>query len=185
MNRLFTINLFLGTVAKIKTKKSLIVLVAILLLGLAGYAIYLAHLSYSGYCFEQKRFLTDDEKIRAVVREILVRYPKSGDVVHELKIVDGKRVWTKRKKWPESPVPYESIDHFLRLNPDCCSVSDLATYGTGLVKISVMQRVLGRASDFVRINYYLRYLDEKGNENKKLIQDERVVNQCAKPAKLN
>ncbi|WP_132260554.1 hypothetical protein [Paucimonas lemoignei] len=150
------------------------------LLSISGYVLYLGFLSYNGYCFGQKRYLSNEEKILIVVREILARYPKQGNVAYRLTIEDGQRKWKPERLGPENPIPYRDEKEFFSINPGCCEVVKVARDTEGLINLPFLDRLFGFKSDFVVVRYFLRYRDVDGTEQKKLIQTAPVISSCGK-----
>ena len=97
---------------------------------------------YEGVCLEKGRALTDEEKIRAVVKE-LNRITT--------RVVDGK----SRKK-----IPYESVDSFLKENPNCCKV-EIQNYSYGGDSRG-FDKAMGVYAGHVFVHYTLHYVDENG-----------------------
>jgi hypothetical protein len=158
-------------------------------------------LNCSGFCFDKTRILSDDEKIRIVVEEILRSYgakidsewiagPKLGEG-HSIK--SNKWVFGpgKRLKWeapdsdvkelPAYPIPYRDIDEFFSLNPDCCYVTqrykstydaeDGAVAGCGW---------FGGSSAIVVVTYVFKYKDETGMIQNEQLVVYRAMNNCGK-----
>ena len=133
----------------------------IILGGLALFCIYGA-LNYSGFCFKKMRYLSDDEKIRmaiAVVNKIGGRhYTGEGPV-----------------KYMET-IPYESVDVFLRENPDCCTVVPFAGFKnvTGLAwPPTFWERFCGQYNSAVRIRYTRRYIEWPIDKHKRIGSGQR------------
>jgi hypothetical protein len=120
--------------------------------GLFGCAAALAALvptlEFSGYCFDQQRFLTDREFLNAAVREAIGR-----DAV-TVALSQGRQL-----KIDSVPLPrYSSVEEFVEKNPQCCKFtphnagdeSPLVTFGS---------RVSGRAARTVVVAYPLNLPD--------------------------
>jgi len=149
-------------------------------LAVAGLAIaYIAlrsGLNYSGFCLEQRRFLTDGEKIEIVVRRILNSYPPALKTY--VTNPDGRRAinWSR----PEKPIPYSSIEEFFAVNPDCCEVT-LREHPKQGGTISLIDRLLGITSANVRVRYQVRYLDENKQPNTEYVEPYWAVSSCGHP----
>jgi hypothetical protein len=88
-----------------------------LLIMLLGYGGYLAYMSYSGYCFREKRYLSDEERIRFVINEILANYSRNFEFEKGL-----KNNQLRDKPLSGQPIPYRNMNEFRALNPECCEV---------------------------------------------------------------
>lgn len=146
---------------------------------LACFSIYL-YLNFLGFCFTDKRFLSDQEKTNIVVREVLAAYPRPGETVNQVSVVNGVQVWTRVKVSPENLIPYRDINEFFSQNPDCCKVTKVYHDGEGLVALDFVDRICGRVSDFVEVKYFVRYRDEQGVERKKSIRTFPAISNCGK-----
>lgn len=78
-------------------------------------------LNFTGFCYEQKRYLSDEELINAAVRyEIGEQYNLHA---HN---IDDRPAWTRR---------YISVEEFHHINPNCCFVHRWGfpgNYGEGI-----------------------------------------------------
>lgn len=134
--------------------------------------------NYTGYCAAEGRRLTDQEKIRIVVEQILAGYPKPGESIDRVRIENGVRKWESIPKHPAHPIPYRDINEFYSMNPDCCKVTKKFHDGDGWVVLPVLGRITGAYSDYVTVTYNLRYRDEQGNEQQKIIKTYPVITNC-------
>ena len=79
------------------------------------YIVIVGLLNYSGFCFKEMRYLSDDEKIRrAVIRNYSVKGVQDGWYS------DDERIYNKI-------IPYENVDEFLKKNKNCCTVINCNT----------------------------------------------------------
>lgn len=168
---------------------------------LIGMLIVWMGLNCLGFCFDKMRVLSDDEKIRIVVEEILRSY--GGKIVGEWiagpRLGEGHSIksnkWIfgpgKRLKWeapdselkelPAYPIPYRDMDEFFSLNPDCCYVTqhydspydaeDGDVAGCGL---------FGGKSAIVVVTYVFKYKDETGMIKNEQLVVYRAMNNCGK-----
>ena len=121
-------------------------------------------LNYSGFCFAEKRYLSKEEKIRAVFNYQNNR----GDL---LKFVDNAN--------PKEYIKYKSFEEFLAENPDCCHINPGGPYG--VPPSSFWDRIFGFDSgDVVVVDFKVRYLDEKGNHGFEEVQFENFLTNCGK-----
>ncbi|NOT84551.1 MAG: hypothetical protein HOP02_07165 [Methylococcaceae bacterium] len=136
-------------------------------------------LNYFGFCYNQSRFLSDEEKIKIVVQEILVRYPKLGDVHEQLSTHNGIRQWKTVKTWPENPIPYHDIAEFFTINPNCCQVTtNYKTIGGEGDTVGCWNRLTGHKSSVVGIRYLLRYQNNEGIIQTKLLEIFPSISNC-------
>jgi hypothetical protein len=129
-------------------------LILALMSGLA-YLGYLARLTYTGYCHAADKYLTDEEKIRVALGDLLKKYPPSV-VRKPLR----ENVWSISA--PENPIYYRDVDEFLSLNPDCCKFTPPAVFRESDGRFTLVERLTGVATNLIEVKYWVRYLD-KGN----------------------
>ncbi len=116
-------------------------------------------LNYSGFCFKEMRYLSDEEKIRIAVAKV----NKMGGG-HYSKPQEGFFKYIK-------VVPYESIDAFFHENPDCCTIVPYAGFEhvTGVAwPPTFWERFFGIYNSAVRIQYTRRYIEGPLDKNKKM-----------------
>jgi hypothetical protein len=102
-------------------------------------------LNYSGFCFAQKRYLSDEEKIRAEFD-----YQNSRNKLPLDNLPDPKHI------------KYKSFDEYIALYPECCSVNPGGPYEVS--PVNFLDRIFGyNSGDVVVINFKVRYLDENGS----------------------
>jgi hypothetical protein len=128
-----------------------------------------ARLSYTGYCFKEERYLSDQEKIDAVITEALMTYPP---VLEERDDV-GRLTLFRPKNW----IPYKDVNEFKRLNPNCCQ---LTTRGDEGYKITFSERLFGDVSTLVHIRYLVRYRDDQGSLVEAPIEYSPAVSNCGR-----
>lgn len=146
-------------------------------LGLALlYLALRAGLNYSGFCLEQRRYLTDREKIEIAIKRILRSYPTT--LTEGVTYPDGR----KATRWfrPERPVPYRSVDEFLQVNPECCEVTQREHPKIG-GSISLGNRLFGITSANVRVRYQVRYLDANGRMIMQTLEPYIAISNCGRP----
>lgn len=137
----------------------------------ASRASFFAGMSYAGYCFPEGKVLSDQEKIRAVVRNVLKKYPPA--VIRTP--IDGG--WSLSS--PDKPIYYKDVDEFLALNPDCCELTQMRNLEEG-VGFTFMERLKGTASSFARINYQVRYRED-GAVKSVLSKNHFAISNCGEP----
>ncbi|MBE9016815.1 hypothetical protein IQ272_11845 [Chroococcidiopsidales cyanobacterium LEGE 13417] len=123
-------------------------------------------LNYSGFCFAEMRYLSNEEKVRAVFD-----YQNSRD---RLPIKNFPGI-----KYPKH-IKYKSFDEHIALYPDCCSVNPGGGYEVPPTEF--LDRIFGYDSgDVVVINFQVRYLDE--NVSLKTVENrfDSYLQNCGKP----
>lgn len=151
----------------------------IVLVALAGYLGYLARLTYSGYCHAQGKYLTDNEKIRVAVADVLTNYPPSVILRkhHPDAAIEGYLP-------PENPIFYRDVDDFLRLNPDCCNISHISLYKGGESTVPrFFERATGGVSSFFKVSYTVRYLDSSRTEKSNDATEYYALSNCGVPVR--
>jgi hypothetical protein len=91
-------------------KRVLLVLLTLLVLGLAAWGAYRGALSYSGYCFEKGRYLTEREIINAAVMNAM-SYQKAFR--EEQRTKGSVSYQTDLRDW---------ANRFTRDHPGCCRI---------------------------------------------------------------
>lgn len=90
---------------------------------LAVLLITILSLNYLGFCYNQSRFLTDEEKLIIAVKDILAKETSMLGQLNRLRLLDknDKRRLQLERNLPGEPIPYRNIDEFFALNPRVCS----------------------------------------------------------------
>lgn len=133
-----------------KITMSCIALGAVIACG--AYLGYLARLTYNGYCHAERKYLTDEEKIRVAVADVIRKYPPP---IMQIPVSYG---WSL--DIPENPIYYRDVDDFLEQNPNCCFISRMSlNKGMDNTEPRFIERATGGVSAFVSMNYAVRYLD--------------------------
>lgn len=81
-------------------------------------------LNYTGYCYEQGRYLTNQEKIDIVVIEILKNFPAVPQ--QPLIAPNGSKI--PQYFLPRDVTRAQSIEDFYAMHPNCCEVTDQARF---------------------------------------------------------
>jgi hypothetical protein len=111
-------------------------------------------LNYSGFCFKEMRYLSDEEKIR---KAISANYTIKGNDSYWYSW-ESPRSASDRVEIYRKIIPYDDVDAFLRENPNCCTViykgfaDDPAP--------SFWQRVTGHFNYGVRMKYTEKYIEK-------------------------
>ncbi len=134
----------------------LITLFLVIPLTLLGYF----GLNYSGFCFAQMRYLSDEEKIRSVFNYQNARKSLYANELRE-------------------HIPYKSFDEYIKENPDCCKIN--SKRGHDVPSPSFVDRIFGfNSSDFIFTDFKRRYVDEKGKQIIKEFSFGNSVGNCGK-----
>ena len=120
-----------------------------------------ASLNYSGFCFAQMRYLSNEDKFRKLFE--VVNQP-SGSVS-----VNGKLNYEK--------ITYENFEQFIESNPDCCMVE--GRWRT--MPSSFLDRITGfERGETILTKYTLYYLDENGDRTSKKYRRATILQNCGK-----
>lgn len=121
---------------------------------------YIGILNFSGYCLEEERYLSDEEKIQIAVRREIASYPPvlvRRQSAEEEGVLRNFIVYER----PDNPIYYDDIEEFYKINPNCCEVTSSGKDGHPR---GIWNRLSGNTSDFVHVKYLVRYLAADGAE---------------------
>lgn len=139
------------------------VVITVMVTIIVGIIIGMPTLSLSGFCFSQRRFLTDQEYFDIAISKIMSLY------CYQLMTPVTKCV---------PPIRYKDAADFRARNPDCCKFvrhnSDYA--GSGIVTFS--QRLSGDAARSVLVNFKIDYVDADGSPQHTIGNALVVVGNC-------
>jgi hypothetical protein len=149
--------------------------VAVISIALAYAALRLG-LNYSGFCLEQRRYLSDSEMIEIAIERLLRSYPPT--LIELVTYPDGRSA----HRWftPERALPYRSVQEFLAVNPDCCEVTMRENPKLG-GDISLGMRLLGKTAANVRVRYQVRFLDANGQTITEYVEPYVAISNCGRP----
>lgn len=146
------------------------------------YIATIAGLNYSGYCFKQKRYLSDQEKIDIAVAYIIAHlkprerpvtsYATSPFVEYEER---GIQKHVRANDWPDDQIKYQDISDFYEINKDCCK---LVLEGREGFKPSFWDRISGRTSALVYVRYTVRFLTDDGIERLGKVEAYPAISNC-------
>ncbi len=123
-------------------------------------------LNYSGFCFAQMRYLSDEEKLRLAFNSI----NNAEELAVEIK--DGKIV-------DREHIPYKSFDEYIKENPDCCKINPPG--GSDLPPPRFSDRIFGyHSGELIVINFKVRYIDDEGKQRIKEIRIPKTLQNCGK-----
>jgi hypothetical protein len=144
-----------------------------------GWLSGVAVMNYTGYCFKQSRYLTDEERIRTTVEGILWKYPRTTyaydilptpgyEVVDDKSRCCGQGDMSRFDKSrggaaidAEQLILYRDIDEFFAINPDCCSFSRNGLYGE-IGHTELWDKITGYSAGFTNVKFRVRYRDAEG-----------------------
>lgn len=138
--------------------------------------LFAAGLSYSGFCFKEKRFLSDEEKINVAVADVLRSYPPN--VPYENVVEGGERKKIRTNRPPKFPIPYRDIKEFFDLNPGCCKVVMQGTHDGEFAGVNFFDKLFGRTSCLVEMSFVVRYRDESGVVHSHLVKTIPAISNC-------
>jgi hypothetical protein len=141
---------------------------AVLLTGAAaimGVIAVIASLSYRGFCFAEKRFLSDQAFYNAAI----------DAEIHRSRIALTANFYTRLF----AVVPYKDREAFLQANANCCS-SSRHIVGDGVPYIGFDDRLFGRAAKVISISYVVNYVDENHNARSAPITVRYAVTNCGR-----
>ena len=149
------------------TRRGLIALA--ILTAIAAPAVTLGALSYKGFCFDQRRFLSDEEAFTAAIGLIIRRS------AHVRRIYRNGAIELR----PVQVIGYRDIDEFLRGNPNCCKVVPHNTGDEGPYT-DFSQRLFGYAARIVSVTYAVRYVDENKKQTLDLVTQKYAITNCGR-----
>lgn len=120
-------------------------------------------MNHSGFCWAQKRWLTSEEKIRAVLaysnKSNIYNYKWSNEI-------SAKRYQV---------IHYPSVEAILQAYPDCCSIEP-GFQGMGASDSKLWGTLL---DEHIVFAYGVRYRDENASEKIKIIEGTAFYDNCA------
>ena len=145
------------------------------LLAIGTYSAYWMQSIDAGYCHADERFLSDEEKVRAAVTNLLKSYPPA---VIETPIAPGLSSWD----FPERPIAYRDVNEFMSLNPDCCKLKPTEAYTEG-TKVSLFEKLTGTATSVVEASYLVHYRDRENVQHSIKTLEYLHITNCGAPGK--
>jgi hypothetical protein len=115
-------------------------------------------LNYSGFCFKEMRYLSDEEKIRIARDSIIIEQTSPG--------MRCDIIGPNKKEAVREIIPYKNADEFIRENPDWfqvlvprdgCFADDPAP--------TILDRVRGSYSYGIRVTYVEKRVETQKNKN--------------------
>ncbi len=119
-------------------------------------------LNMSGFCWADKRWLSDEEKIKMAVQYHMHRkiLPFTIEHMGQFIIKDYEQI------------PYQDFDEFKALNPNCCTLNPKGSMDLPPRSLSY------NYTSTVRINYLMRYIDESGTKQTRQISFDNGLDNC-------
>jgi len=151
-------------------KKILIFLVTVTVILLFGSQVFLPQANLKGFCWAEKRFLTDEERIYRLVERINKR--------------DFFNLYANRKgiylvgETVYDVVPYKSVEDFLTSNPDCCNIkkySRIDVHAKEVDSHEYSQKGLYAGTFYIR--HKVKYMKE-GEEKEGVAIHQGMVTNC-------
>ncbi len=140
--------------------------------------IYIARLSYTGYCFSEGKYLSDQEKLRLVVVHVLKEYPPRLIVTYS---EEDKRNHAGPR--PSGKViAYQDVDEFLLVNTPCCEVTKARKEYENSGP-TFMEKLTGTVSSFVGMDYWVRYWGDAGKAKSIKTLGFYPISNCGKPTR--
>ncbi len=137
---------------------------------LAGLMAYFG-LNYSGFCFDQMRYLTDEEKIRSAFE---------GQNSRDRLPIDNLPPEYPHPRYPKH-IKYKSFDEYIALYPECCSVNPGGLFYE-VPPAKFLDRIFGYDSrDIVVTKFQVRYLDENGSLKTAETRLDNYMANCGQP----
>jgi hypothetical protein len=130
-------------------------------------AITVFGLSWSGYCFEHGRFLSDTEYFDPAIDEIL----REKTHVVETALNGSHQFRSVRV------IQYRDRADFRAKNPNCC-LPRLHNVGDLGPEVDFSDKLLGRAARVVAVRYSLNYIDADGRPQSSVITSQYAVTNC-------
>ncbi len=129
------------------------------------FSIY-ASLNYSGFCFDEMRYLSDEEKIRTVFE-----MRNQQDTIY---VKTEDRGWQRYEQ-----VKYESFEQFMKMNPNCCALDPGGPYE--LPPPDFIDRITGyNSGEVMARKYTLYYLDENDRQIPKKYNTLSFISNCGR-----
>lgn len=149
---------------------------AIIFMFFAVCYVFRASMNYSGYCFTERRWISDEELIRQEVERI-VAYQLTRKYV-----VTDNIGWTESKKYRPT-APYNTVEEFITENPDYYRIGfhnlwDDFYFGDGLASKSMRAKFNGDQKFFLAIRYKSYYLDDNGIKRTKVESHKNIIGNC-------
>ncbi len=128
-----------------------------------------ASLNYSGFCFDEMRYLSDEEKFR-----ILFEAGNQRDTVPIRTVTKNAIHFNAYER-----IKYEDFKQFVEMNPNCCAINPGGPYDTA--PSNFWDRITGYDSgEVIVITSIVHYIDENGERKSQKIKTEDVLQNCGR-----
>jgi len=138
-----------------------------------GITVYISG-NLIGFCWKRFSILDKGQKIEIAVRYVMRYYPPVIDLLQEK---NGDEVYYTRGR-PDRSIAYSSFEDFLRQNPNCCYITDTGFENS---QIDFISRAFGSGSEFVNVNYKVKYFDLNGALVAKNNEVYVAITNCGRP----
>lgn len=131
---------------------------------LAGLMAYFS-LNYSGFCFAQMRYLSNEEKFQSVFEAYIKNKKTEGT--------------DNMKEKSHTSTEDKTFEEYVKKNPDCCKINPGGPYD--LPPPSFLDRITGyNSGDVIVMDFKKTYLDKNGKQKLKEYQAQYVMQNCGK-----
>lgn len=163
--------------------------------------VYRGYMNYQGYCWNEQRYLTSQEKMERAVSELLANYPpaiipkqdmedKSGETVERIipfeEFKDGARFRSWSLGRPDIPILYGSVAGFFAENPNCCELRRYPNFDGSpeFEGPSFFDLIFDKKSKYVKFTYWVKYRED-GVEKKVWVNYYADLSNCGEVAWTN
>jgi len=129
------------------------------LLLVACFGIYAA-MNINGYCWPEKRWLSDQEILEGTINYVNSRGPDSANISNK-----QAGVYDKKRR-----IAYKNSEEFLKNNPDCCQIH----HGSGLL----IHKVRGLSAGYVEMKYKVLYNSKSGKIDSFVVEEQPGFSNC-------
>jgi hypothetical protein len=128
-----------------------------------------ASLNYSGFCFDEMRYLSDEEKLRI-----------GFETFNSRKTVPIRTVTKDAIHFNAyEQIKYKSFKQFMESNPNCCAINPGGPYD--VAPSDFWDRITGYDTGEVMVRTFTaHYLDENGERKSEEITTTTVLQNCGK-----
>ena len=149
----------------------------LVLAGWAGNLVYTGYFNMKGYCWEEARYLSEDELIHGILDTGFLNYSNHRAIrKRDIERKIGSKIQTL--------VDYRSVEQFRELNADCCLIykngRTYLNHNTGIHDVPKTWKYLDRAWVRIAVNFRVYYLDMNVHKGFTSMQGGGWVNSCGK-----
>ena len=129
-------------------------------------AAFIPSMNVLGYCFAEKRFLSETEIVSKVIQHVYERYPPLN--------------YGPTRAAIKNSIPYNSLEKFELENKSCCKIVDTTDHQYALFWLD---RLRGRAVALVEATYRVESYPEAGSYSEMpagVMREYHVVTNCGR-----